>query len=337
MHIFYIHSHITYVIAQLFILEFKLDRNKVKFITSRSYTMKANEHGYDVTNLYNYLEQASKLSKIFKLKGKLIVLDEGITQLSDGNSFTAYLPQFNHSLFQIIATHKLCNNIVLVEEGITAYKQDKALYEPTKMGVSQYLSKMFSKRFLLHNSHYYPYPKEKFKFAICMSTDCFPFIDEKKVLNIDSKIVSNYKNTIANDDIVFVLDSFKERTNITEEDYLKIIKDTLNLNPSGNRLFVKFHPEQNEAIREKTISFIVQHFNFQDIICLGDHCILEFEFLKSNNLTVIGMHTSLLYYAKRFGHRVLSSVKITSKLPKINTYIDHIMDKEQREEFMSYE
>ena len=90
-------------------------------------------------------------------------------------------------------------------------------------------------------------------------------------------------------------------------------------------------------IRKKTFDFITKEFEFERIITLKDSCILEFEFLKSKNLTVIGMHTSLLYYAKRLNHHVLSSIKFTSSLSKIDKYINHIMDKNQKEEYKGYE
>ncbi|QFZ54432.1 hypothetical protein FEZ18_06300 [Oceanihabitans sp. IOP_32] len=337
MHVFYIHSHITFVIAQLFILEYNLSKNKIRYITSRGYKLKSNEDSYDMTEFYNYLETESRLNKVFKLKEKIEHLDNGIKLLTDNKPFCAYLPQFNHSLFQIIGTHDLCESLVLVEEGITAYKLDKELYKSTKIKCSQFLSKLISKRFLLKNKHYQPYPKDKFKYAICINKDCFPFIEEKKVLKINSQIVTNYNNTIENGNVVFVLDSFKERTKISEEEYLMIIKETLKLLKTyDNQLFIKFHPEQNELIRKKTLSFVINNFGFDSITCLKDSCILEFEFLKSKNLTVIGMHTSLLYYAKRFDHHVLSGIKLTSGIPEIDTYINHIMDMEQKKEYMSY-
>lgn len=338
MHIFYIHSHITYVLAKLYIVENNLVNDNIRFIVSRGYSLKEGSKTLDITGLYNYLESSSKLNKVFSLKEKIKNLDSEIRLLVNNRPYCAYLPQFNHSLFQIIGTHDLCKNLVLVEEGITSYKLDKELYAPVKTNFSQRLSKLFSKRFLLKNSHYRPLPLEKFKYAICINKNCFPFIKKKRVLKINSKIVANYKNTIQNDNVVFVLDSFKERTKISTEDYLTIVNGTLKLlNSNHNKLFVKFHPEQSELIRKETLDFIKAHFGYEATVCLEDDCILEFEFLKLKGLTVIGMHTSLLYYAKKFGHNALSSIKLTSSFPKIDSYINHVMDNEQKQEYMSYE
>ena len=336
MHIFYIHSHITYVIAQLFILEYNLEADKVRYIASRGY--KLSTKSYNITGLYNYLESASKQNKVLKLKQKIKFLDKNIKSLANNKPFCVYVPQFNHSLFQIIATHELCKSVVLVEEGITSYKLDEKLYERSNTSYVQNLFQLFSKRFTLNNKHYNPFPKHKFKYAICMHKQCFPFINEKRVLRINSDIVRNYKNIAENNDVIFVLDSFMERTKISAEEYLMIIKETLKLSkPHNNKIFIKFHPEQKELIRKKTFDFITKEFDFERIIPLKDSCILEFEFLKSKNLTVIGMHTSLLYYAKRLNHHVLSSIKFTSSLSKIDKYINHIMDKNQKEEYKGYE
>tara|TARA_B110000967_G_C18900429_1_gene574486 strand:- start:4126 stop:5136 length:1011 start_codon:yes stop_codon:yes gene_type:complete len=336
MHIFYIHSHITFVIAQLFILEHSIHKSKIRYITSRGY--KLNSDSYDITWFYSYLELASKFNKVFKLKQKIKAIDRDIRLLANNRVFCVYLPQFNHSLFQIIGTHNLCESLVLVEEGITSYKLDEKLYKASNTSGIKFLSQLFSKRFILNNKHYNPLPEDKFKYAICMHKQCFPFIDKKRVITTNSDIISNYKSITENGDIIFVLDSFKERTKTSDEDYLIIIKKTLNLlELNNNKFFIKFHPEQDKFIRKKTLNFIKKNFKFETIICLNDSCILEFEFLKSKNLTVLGMHTSLLYYAKRFGHNVLSSIRITSKSPKIDVYINHIMDEVQKNEYKSYE
>lgn len=324
--------------AQLFIAERKLPAHAVRYITSRDYDLNQESKAYDLTDFYNYLEEVSKFNKVFNLGRKIKILDSQIKTLVNHQFFTLYIPQFNHSLFQILASHNLCKNSVLVEEGITSYKLDKALYAPTKLGTVQFLSWIFTKRFIPQNNHYTPYPLKKFKYAIAVSEDCFPYLENKKIVSLNKNAVSNYVPVIKDEAVVFVLDSFKERTMISDQEYFVIIEETLNLfKVQEAKLLVKFHPEQSEEMRQKTISFIRGLLKFESVDCLNDNCILELEFLKSRDLVVIGMHTSLLYYAKEFGHRVLSGIKTTSKNPKINTYINHIMDKEQREIYRGYE
>lgn len=324
--------------AQLYIAERKLPAHTVRYITSRGYELKQESKAYDLSDFYNYLEQASKFNKVFNLNSKIKSLDNHIKSLVNHQSFTLYIPQFNHSLFQILTTHNLCKHSVLVEEGITSYKTDKALYAPTKIGMTQFLSRIFTKRFIPQNNHYRPFPLKKFKYALAVSEDCFPYLENKKIVSLNKNAVSDYVSVIKNEAVVFVLDSFKERTEISDQEYFVIIEDTLNLFKAQDAsLLVKFHPEQSEEIRQKTLTFIRGLLKFESVDCLNDNCILELEFLKSRDLVVIGMHTSLLYYAKKFGHQVLSGIKTTSKNPKINSYIDHIMDKQQREIYRSYE
>lgn len=338
MHVFYIHSHITYVMAKLFIAEHKLLSEEVKFITSRRYALREESITLDITGFYNYLEQVSKLNKLFNLNRRIKTLDAQINLLVNNDAFTVYVPQFNHSIFQILSSHKLCEYTVLIEEGITAYKFDKSLYLPTKTGLSQFLSSRISKRFVLKNNHYRPFPLAKFKYAITVNENGFPFIENKKIVAINREAIAEYAPVVEDGDLVFVLDSFMERTKISEKEYYVIIKTTLDLLKSKNKkLLVKFHPEQNDEIRKKTLSYIEHLSKFESVVCLNDSVILELEFLKSKKLMVIGMHTSLLYYAESFGHKVLSSIKTTSKNPKINHYIDHIMDKDQKKRYMSYE
>ncbi|WP_123812053.1 polysialyltransferase family glycosyltransferase [Mangrovimonas sp. DI 80] len=324
--------------AQLFINHHDLKNEDIRYITSRGYQLNSVGRVYDIAEFYNYLESEGKVNKIFYLKKRVEILDGNINSLVENKQFRVYLPQFNHSLFQIIASHRLCEKVVLVEEGITSYKLDERLYKKVNIKFSQILSLFYSNRFLFKNKHYCPYPENKFEYAICINEECFPYISNKRVLEIKSQIVDNYRNYINSKDAVLILDSFKERAKIKDEDYLKIIRETLELlKTEFDRLYVKFHPEQGGDIRSKTLKFIESEFNYSRVICLKDSCILEFEFLKSKNLTVIGMHTSLLYYAKLFGHNVISSIKITSKLPEISDYIDHVMDERQKKEYFNYE
>lgn len=340
MYIFYVHSHITYVVSQLIINEYNIAHENIRYITARNYKINQNPVKiYDITPFLDYLEKTSKIKKVFKIKTKIKSLDIEIKKLSKNTPFCIFLPQFNHSVFQILGSHKLCKDLILIEEGITAYKQDQNFYKHPKQLLFHLLFSAFTNRFILKNSHYTPFPKEKFKKAICIDKACFPFIKDKKVLQIKENTFLNYKNTIAPDSLVFVMDSFKEQTDITEKEYFVIIKQTLNLVKKyiHKPLYIKFHPAQGAYIKKETLNFIKENFEFKTIISLEDNCLLEIEFLKLANLTVIGMHTSLLYYAKRFGHNVFSSIGTTSKIPKVNRYINHIMDEIQIKEYLSYE
>ena len=338
MYIFYIHSHITYVLSQLIVKEYNMAQEDVRYITSRGYKVK---HGmikvFDITPFYDYLERSSKIKKLFEIKNKIKELDIEIRKLSNNTPFCIFLPQFNHSLFQILGSHRLCKDLVLIEEGITAYKQDQTFYKRPRQVFFKALFNTYTKRFLLKNSHYAPFPKEKFKYAICINKDCFPYIEDKIVLQINAKAFPNYKTTIAHNSTVFVLDSFKEQTKITEQEYLNIVYETLSPVSHHKKLYIKFHPVQSEHTRKQTITYIEENFEYESIICLPDDCLAEVEFIRLENITVVGMHTSLLYYARRFGHNVFSSIKTTSINPKINSYIDHIMDEFQKKEYLSYE
>ncbi|MEH6679591.1 MAG: polysialyltransferase family glycosyltransferase [Sediminicola sp.] len=291
----------------------------------------------DLSNLYHYLETNSKLNKLINIKSYICQNDRKICSLVGSISFTLYIPQFNHSIFQILASHSLCIGTVLIEEGITSYSNNENLYMKKK---KNFLFSLFTKRFLLGNNHYYPFPEEKFLFALCMDEDCFPFLHFSRKVFIDVKreSFSEYQSKIEKKGIIFLLDSFKERTGIDNRTYLSVVESTLNImRERDDSLFVKFHPEQSASSRESTISFILNNFQFKEVSILNEDCILELEFLKHKDLTVLGMHTSLLYYAKKMGHNVYSSMKLTSKIPRINQYIDHIMDKKQKERYLNYE
>lgn len=338
MHIFYIHSHITYLIAQLYIKSEKLD--KFGFITSRSYDVGINERVFNITSFYEYLEKCGRLKKLVSIKSKIRDIDESINQIVQKRKFTIYLPQFNHSIFQILASHPLCKATVLIEEGITSYKRDEKLYLPTNNTFVNKMLSIYSMRFLLSNRHYYPFPRDKFKIAICLDGSCFPYLpsSQKQILEINKLYFPSYNCTMDDYSTIFLLDSFKERTGINNSTYFSIINSTLQLiNEKSKQLFIKFHPEQSIKTRKETISFIQKTFKFENVLVLDDDCIVELEFLMLKDLTAIGMHTSLLFYAHKLKHNVVSGIKVTSQIPEINAYIDHVMDKHQKEIYMSYE
>lgn len=338
MHIFYIHSHITYVIAQLFIAACNLKDDDVRFITSRNYKLRRESNIYDISDFYTYLERHGKLKKIFGIQQKIKYLDEDLSTLCNKEKFTIYLPQFNHSIFQILATHPLCENTVLMEEGITSYKKDVNLYSIHSSNIFNFIGRIFCNRFILKNNHYNPYPLQKYLYGICLDDECFPYLSDKKVLRINTEFIKNYQAVLPDKSVVFLPDSFKERTGISDEIYLDIVEMTIKcLTTIPKRIFVKFHPEQGPEIRNKTIAHIERLFFFESIMVLNDDCIMEFELIKNKECIILGMHTSLLFYAKKFGHFTVSGLKFTIKNPKIKKYINHIMDKDQIEQFLSYD
>jgi len=342
MHLFYIHSHITYIIAKSHIAKEGLMENNISFILSRSYMLddRSSSNSLDISTLYDYLENSKRANKIFHLKKRLKQVDQKISKLTNKSCFTLYVPQFNHSIFQMLASHELCESTVLMEEGITSYKKDKALYLPTNSYLKKILSLVFTRRFIQGNSHYFPFPRNKFQAAICIDRSCFPYLDDSKKIIVSLKEVEflEYIPKVPDNAVLFLLDSFKERTALDSETYFNIVGATLRLvEHSNHRLYIKFHPEQGPDIINQTLKFIEVQFGFSKIVELKKDCILELEFIIHKHLIVLGMHTSLLYYARQTGHKVLSSIRTTSKIPVVNTYIDHIMDKEQKDKYLGYE
>lgn len=317
-----------------------LDVHRVRFVTSRDYSLNLPYSHLDINDFYQFLESASRIKKAIVLKEKIKRLDKQLSTLTDNQKFTLYVPQFNHSIFQILATHSLCEKTVLMEEGITSYKNDESLYLKPRRTVSNTLSSIYTKRFKIGNGHYNPLPRHKFKFAICINKLCFPLLknSQKKVVAFSKLYLPEYKTHLENDDTVLLLDSFKERTGISMETYLSLVKLTLEHGRRNRaQLIIKFHPEQKRESRIETVEFIEGNFGFEEIRTLPDSCILEVEFAKCKNLTVIGMHSSLLFYAKALGHIVYSSIQHSMKIPEVREYVEHIMDQQQIATYMNYE
>ena len=340
MHVFYVHSHITFIVSMLYLNNTGLDFDRVRFITSRDYSLKTNHPFLDISDFYQFLERTTRLKKAISLKWRIKRIDKLLTDLTGDQNFTLYIPQFNHSIFQILATHPLCDGTVLMEEGITSYKKDEHLYQKPRMSFMYALSCLYSNRFKMGNGHYNPIPRDKFKFALCVNDSCFPFLNkfQKTVTSLSHLQLPEYKSFLLNNSRIFLLDSFRERTGISMETYLSLVKCTLEYD-KGDRtgILIKFHPEQNKETRIKTVEYIEANFDFLEVITLPDNCIMELEFIQCNDLTVLGMHTSLLFYAKTLGHSVYSSIRHTMKIPEVRDYVKHIMDQDQIATYMSYD
>lgn len=338
IHLFYVHSHITYIISKLIIAQNDLHEDEVVFAVARGYEINDDVIILDLNNYFNYLETKSRLEKVLGIRGAIKKIDDELQVVLSKRLFVAYLPQFNHSIFQILSSNQFCKQTVLLEEGLTSYKNDKNLYEKNRDFIKKFISFLYSKRFVPQNSHYYPFPARKFKYSICLDEECFPYYKgtKKHVLRFNRNSFAKYFNRLEDGASVFLLDAFMERTGISKSKYFDILRKTLDKKIGHNKLFLKFHPVQSEGIRNDTLVFIRENFNFKEVVLLDDKSIMEIEFLKLNNLTVIGIHSSLLFYAKKAGHTVFSGIKYTTEDTKINNYINHIMDSSQKEKFMNY-
>lgn len=337
--VFYVHSHITFAMAMLYQSNQEKSLDEVFFIVSRKYSLPGSLKALDVSGLYDYLEEKEPYQKIFYLKHKIRDLDKKLTDFLGDVEFELFVPQFNHSIFQILCTHSRCRYVSLMEEGITSYKSDLELYHGKTPSVKQIMSSFFSDRFIVKNPHYVPFPSEKFCEAICLDDSCFPYMKKSEKTILPLKLAGNlpYTPSLQDGSHVLVLDSFRERTRLAVEIYLDILGRTFSKDTDlEKKIWIKFHPEQKEEIRIKTLQYVKDELKFSQAEVLDDTVILEFEFLLSKNFVVYGMHSSLLFYADTFGHKAISSIEYSSSFEEVDTYINHIMDSFQKKRYMSY-
>src|SRR5215217_871201 len=128
-HLFYIHSHITFLASIKSINFLKLDYTDCVFIIHRG---KIDDYKFSkvkmVEFIYNHhnIETYTISKKFWKNWKKLDKLDEFINIAISNNYFTFYTPHTYASFLALIVTHKKCKGYNIIEEGLGSYlKKDK--------------------------------------------------------------------------------------------------------------------------------------------------------------------------------------------------------------------
>lgn len=312
-HVFYIHSYITYIVAVSVVAELALDHRDLVFIYGRDFHYR---HIPDIA-VYELPSNLMALSRvpsygkrfIFLRKHRDIkALDKLIDRLAGGGSFTAYLPLTKNYLMQLIVTHPQCGGLIFLEEGLLSYTGHfvKNTYAPF---VNNWRGKLTAlSKFPNHGYRSYFYRSHNFSqpLSIYMLHEA-PDIRQADidVCVLKSVVVPSLDPQFQIDNsYLFIVETVIEDGIVSADNYFSVLETYIDdLKRHGvDSIWIRFRP--NYSASEDIITLFKERSIHVDI--LADEVCIESILSHSKNLTVVGLHSSLLFYAAIWGHRSLS-------------------------------
>jgi hypothetical protein len=266
--------------------------------------------------------------------------------LSKDEKFVAYI-DLMHMHQRILITNKNCQNFSFIEEGTASYilpntiedisyihkkKSDRynsvmEIILDMKLFLRGYNSKLIA---MAYTPQSYNELAECF---YCFSSLAYPRIEDKKkvIINLNEiEFEDFFLNTpILKNDVIWIEESFTYAYKIPEIEYEQAILETIKKMDKvlkGKTIYLKKRPSQET---KKSLVYKVLSEKGFEINILDNKIILEVLLLKSDNCSLIGNVSSLLFYGSLFGHKSYSMFSSISKKPKtvfddLNFYWDSV-------------
>ena len=334
-HIFLVHSSITYLMSLSILNHKKIDISDVIIFSDRPFDshylpIKVRKIEDDSLSFIY-----SKLSRINFPK----FVDRIINNLIGEDKFIVYM-QSALPLQKVFMTHPKCHGFHFFEEGTADYQGFDTLellstyhrYEPWRM------TKIKDLRYIISHIKYlirgfpgkfndlpgWPYCYFNFEEVeyYCYSDYAFRGIPASRKIVLDIIKTKEYFTELRNfpcisNSVVWIGEHVISFDKIDINIYINGIKGGLSsffkkYPGTINKIFIKFHPQEYKDSREKTIDvFKNTGINFEII---PDGIPMEILFMLSQNCQIIGLTSSLLYYASLMEHNVYSIINYVKVL-----------------------
>lgn len=332
-HIFFIHSPITYLVSVSVINELQispedaiiifhgfdnktlLDINRYTGVSMNNFNSNKNW----VVRVYNYFRYFNIINR----------LDKVIDSATKGKKFIAYVPGLS-PVHRSLVTHPNCVSFNFIEEGLAQYYTEETLesLNPTyskyswRSSVLKNTKRVMHEIYLLLRGYNFKLQGLPFSYScyhafsnvLCygLSKDSFSLIDEKKRHIVSFKkenfgLIKQEFDINLSDKIVWIGDSGILNYGFSNALYLKGIKEgciEFVKNRDVNNIYIKFHREEPANIRQ-AINKLFRDNNIS-VEIIPDSVIMELLLFEAKNVTLIGVYSSLLYYASLMGHHSFS-------------------------------
>lgn len=303
-HVFWVHSHITFLMAEMVIEHFKLSSKSIIILTYRGYT----------------LPRAIKASTIFEvpfydLKTKEECIEvQNVWKRKLNFNFEFYVPQTREQIIYLIVNIPSCKKYSYIEEGTLSYD-----YKDSKLKV--YSHQLLTFLGLRKRMRMLDYTNKKFKNTFCISSNTFKGCNSKIILTPNfNKTIHFTDNDLFKKCHIIVFDAIVSFNIVSLEEsnrLLQLIIDNLKAN-EVKKVFYKFHPEQlrEENNTEVTkIKEILTKNSSISFVELPKELILEELLVVNKQVVIYNYLSSIGIYASALGSTVYSvSDRINPKL-----------------------
>lgn len=306
--VFYVHSGITWLMAIGIVQKHSFRNQDVLILVGRGFTLSCpfehtvlNEAEQHLASIPSYGSR-----EVLRQLTTLKTLDKKLQQRVGKGDFVLYLPTERNYLMQYLQTHAQCAGRNFIEEGLLTY-HGSFLKHGSPWSLRSRLQ--YGLRFPFHlnrtlvGKNYHRFSPDDF--TVYVGTDTAQSMLSKfTVSKIDlPSLTGSFHHPLPEMKILFVFDPVVEKKICDSETFFRCLEDfvRVNLNPS-EEVALKFHPQQ--------VSFAMYLDVFTSLQIsyriLPQDVIPEVLLMSSSGLRVLGLSSSVLFYAREWGHDVRS-------------------------------
>ena len=320
--VFIAHSH-TLALTSLGVIEYlNIDAKDIIFVCTRHFDANYFPHQSIVQR---WDVEYDLVNEIRKYKDKRQIYD-AVSKVDDkilnniGEKYKLYVPHLGSALFLLMYNHPLCVDASFVQEGAytspMAFVNKVSLYRKFRIILRNFL-KYGHNRFYGLGCWYFDgvLQHQKSLDAYAIYGEFFCYLKGNIIIvkwpELHVPIESNITGP------VFIFDGFVKNGLSDSEYYLEQCNLMIE-KFHGNTNFLKFHPAQSLEECDK----IRAMFRSKGILYeeMDARTPFELYILQVSHMTVVGMGSSLLYYAKRRGHDVICCDSWMMSCPQYNMY-----------------
>ncbi len=332
-HLFLVHTPITLLSSVAVIAELKIPKENAIIIFHSFYNadLLKNEN-FTGVNYFDHIKNINFIKRIgnyFRYFNINASLDELVNEIIGQQKFIAYVPVLT-SIHKFLITHKNCISFSFIEEGLAQYYNDETL-ESINPVYNKYSwrSSIIKNTKQVLNELYLTLKGYNFKLqALPFSYSCYQAIETVRyygfsneafpLINNNKKHILSFKNksfetlhsdneTNLSNQYLWIGDPGTVHYGFDKRVYLNGIKEgcipflkTRNI----KKIFIKFHRDEPVSL-QKEIEELFSNNNISATV-IPVTTIMELLLSRSKNAIVIGVYSSLLYYAAIMGHQSYS-------------------------------
>lgn len=305
-HIFYVHSGITYLVSLAAIAYLKLQPDEIRMVISRSIQIDDQFQNIILEPEEQAIAQLPSYGSVGVLKNLLVLrrLDRKINEASNDKPFTLYLPSERNYLMQFLQSHRLCVARNFIEEGLLTYRAGFIKPRPALNSFMKRLHHFLRFPFHLYRSGGVTGHHVGNDFTIYVVTET-----ARDVLHAYNTVLLDISN-IATDQALasktftslYIFDAVVEMDLCAEDNFMVCLENFIATQVPREDLMIKFHPFQKSHDQYLEL---FDRYNIKYEI-LGREIIPETLLAQKKGLSVYGLSSSVLFYAKEMGHDVYS-------------------------------
>lgn len=307
-YVFLVNSHTTFLTSIGVVNKLDIPSSDVIFFFHRNYENKFFDiNKYRVANFDDlYTEfintDISSIKSSIKtfIKKTDLFLNEHVNDY-----FRLYTPHLGNLLYRAVYSNKKCTEVAFIQEGAvvfkTAYENTiplwKRCFRKMKDFVRYKTTRVWSGNF--YEDGYLRHGQNKL-LSYSVDNKIFQFLSSNNTLVEWPRI--NVDCNIEKGAMIFILDGFVKNNMCESEIYLRNVKRLIKEYGHNNN-YLKFHPNESPKERETIISYFHEAGLKSEL--LSDNVPFELIISSVPNLNIVGLGSSLLFFAKGLDHSVI--------------------------------